>query len=47
VIVVVLCIMTNECELIVDYYMVVRLGKGHFQINIHVVLIFGTCYRHV
>jgi len=35
VIVVALCIMTNECELIVEYDMVVRLGKGHG------VLIFG------
>ena len=42
-IVVVLHIMTDECELIVGYYMVVRLGKGWFQINIYVVLIFGAC----
>ena len=42
-IVVALCIMTEECELIIDYDMVVRLGKGWFQIDRYVVLIFGKC----
>jgi len=34
--------MTDECELIVEYDMVVRLGKCWIQINIHDVFIFGT-----
>ena len=37
-IVVALCIMTEECELIIDYDMVVRLGKGWFQIDRYVSL---------
>lgn len=39
--------MTYECELIVDYDMVVRLGEGWFPSNIYVALIFGTCDQHV
>ena len=35
--------MTDECELIVDYDMVVRPSKGLFQIDKYVVLIFETC----
>ena len=42
-IVVEVCIMNDECELIVDYDMVVRLGKSWFQIDRYVVLIFGPC----
>lgn len=42
-IVIELCIMTSECELIVEYDMVVKLGKGFFQIHRHDALIFGTC----
>ena len=39
--------MTNECDLIVEYEIFVRLGKGWFQINIRDVLIFGTWDWHV
>ena len=42
-IVVALCIMTDECDLIVDYDMVVRIGKVSFQINRYDALIFGIC----
>ena len=37
-IVVALCIMTDECELIVDYDMFVILRKGWFQIDRYVIL---------
>jgi len=43
VIVVALCIMIDECELIVEYDMFVSLGKGWFQIHRYDALICGTC----
>ena len=46
-IVVELGVMTDECELIVNYDMVVRLGKGWFWINRYVVLIFGACDQNM
>lgn len=42
-IVVELCIMIDDCEWNVGYGVIVHLGKGLFQINIHDVLILGTC----
>ena len=35
-------IMSNDYELTMDYDMIVSVGKGWFQINIHDVLIFAT-----
>ena len=46
-IVVALCIMNDECELIVDYDMDISFDKGWFKINRYVVLIFGTCDWYV
>ena len=41
-IVVSLCIMTDECELIIGYDMAASIGKCVFRIDKYVVLMFGT-----
>ena len=46
-IVVALCIMTDECELIVDYDMVVSLVKILFRIYRYVFLTFRSYGSHV
>ena len=46
-IVVALCIMTDECELIVDYDMDFSIGKILFQIDRYFLLTFGTYGSHV
>jgi len=44
VIVVALCIMTNECDLTLDYDLIVSLGKGLFQIDIYDCLSIGNMW---